>query len=117
MRVLISGAAGFLGSHLTDLLLAEGHEVVGMDNFITGRAQNLSHLQSNPRFKLIQHDVTNPTSTDGPIDRIYHLASPASPAAYAAHKIATMTVNSRGTANLLDLALEKDARLLITSTS
>jgi nucleoside-diphosphate-sugar epimerase len=117
MRILVSGAAGFLGSHLTDLILAEGHDVIGVDNFITGRQANLAHLQNNGRFKLVQYDVTNPMNVDGPIDRIYHLASPASPAAYAAHRIATMTVNSRGTANLLDLALEKNARLLITSTS
>ena len=117
MRVLISGAAGFVGSHLTDLLLSQGHEVVGLDNFITGHRRNIAHLQDNARFKLIQHDVTEPVKIDGAIDQVYHLASPAAPAAYARHRIATMKVNSQGGWNLLDLAVEKNARYLVASTS
>ena len=117
MRIVISGAAGFIGSHLCDLLLDGGHEVVGIDNFITGRRKNIAHLAGNQRFTLVEHDVTHPLAIDGPVDRIYHLASPASPAAYARHRIATLQVNSAGTWNLLDLAVAKNARFLVTSTS
>ena len=117
MRIVVSGAAGFLGSHLVDLLLDQGHEVVGLDNFVTGRAQNVAHLQGNSRFNLIKADVIERVRVEGPVERVYHLASPASPKAYASHRIATMKVNSAGTWNLLELAEEKGARLLITSTS
>lgn len=117
MRILISGAAGFLGSHLTDLLLSQGHEVVGVDNFITGNPQNIAHLRENERYSLLQQDVTEPLNIDGPIDRIYHMASPASPVSYAKYRVATMKVNSQGTWNLLELAIEKKARILIASTS
>ena len=79
MRILISGAAGFLGSHLSDLLLAQGHEVVGVDNFITGRRENVAHLRDRRDFKLIEADVIEPLTIEGALDRIYHLASPASP--------------------------------------
>src|SRR3954463_14912126 len=117
MRILISGAAGFLGSHLTDLLLAQGHEIVGLDNFITGKDQNIAHLKGNPKYKFIRHDVIEPLKIDGQIDRIYHMASPASPVGYVKHQVATMKVNSQGTWNLLELSLEKKSRFLMASTS
>jgi dTDP-glucose 4,6-dehydratase len=117
MRILISGAAGFLGSHLTDLLLGQGHEVVGVDNFITGRPQNIAHLAGEPRFSFIRHDVIEALSVEGPIDRIYHMASPASPVGYVKHQVATLKVNSQGTWNLLELSLAKGARFLMASTS
>src|SRR3954454_777333 len=117
MRILISGAAGFLGSHLTDLLLSQGHEVVGVDNFITGRPENIRHLKENPAYRFVAHDVIEPLSIDGPVDRVYHMASPASPIGYVKHQVATLKVNSAGTCNLLELALEKNARFLVASTS
>ena len=117
MRILLSGAAGFIGSHLADLLLSHGHDVVGLDNLLTGRLSNIAHLKHDTRFTLLQQDVTDEIKIDGPIDRIYHLASPASPVAYASHRIETMKVNSQGTWNLLDLALEKKSRFLVASTS
>ena len=117
MQVLITGGAGFLGSHLVDRLIADGHNVTVFDNLLTGRLSNISHLKSNPKFSLLQQDVTENFKTDGPIDRIYHLASPASPVAYASHRIETMKVNSQGTWNLLDLSLEKKSRFLVASTS
>jgi dTDP-glucose 4,6-dehydratase len=117
MRILISGAAGFLASHLTDLLLAQGHEVVGMDNFITGKPENIAHLHANPKYKFIQHDVILPTDLDGPVDRIYHMASPASPIGYVKHQVATLKVNSQGTWNLLELCVKKNSRFLMASTS
>lgn len=117
MRVVISGAAGFIGSHLTDALLAAGHEVVGVDNFLTGRHENIAHLAGEKRYRLIEQDVTEPLKIDGPVDRIFHLASPASPKAYEQHRVATMKVNSQGTWNLLELAVAKEARFLVASTS
>ena len=117
MRVLISGAAGFLGSHLTDLLLSQGHEVVGVDNFITGTPDNVRHLEGNRAYRFVRHDVIQPLEIDGPVDRIYHMASPASPIGYVKHQIATVKVNSQGTWNLLELALAKNSRFLMASTS
>jgi dTDP-glucose 4,6-dehydratase len=117
MRILISGAAGFLGSHLTDLLLGQGHEVVGVDNLLTGKAENVAHLKGNERYKFIKHDVIEPLTIDGPIDRIYHMASPASPIGYVKHQVATLKVNSQGTWNLLELAVAKGGRFLMASTS
>ncbi|MGB7158882.1 MAG: UDP-glucuronic acid decarboxylase family protein [Tepidisphaeraceae bacterium] len=117
MRILVSGAAGFLGSHLTDLLLAQGHSVVGVDNLITGSEANVAHLKGNKQFTLIRHDVIEPLKVDGPIDRIYHMASPASPIGYVKHMVATLKVNSAGTWNLLELAEAKGARFLMASTS
>src|SRR5688572_7243221 len=117
MRILISGAAGFLGSHLSDLLLAQGHEVVGVDNFITGRPENVQHLRGRRDFTLIEADVVEPLEIAGPIDRIYHMASPASPMGYVKHQVLTLKVNSAGTWNLLELAVEKGARFLMASTS
>src|SRR5678815_759938 len=117
MRILISGGAGFLGSHLTDLLLAQGHEVVGVDNFITGKEENILHLAGNPKYKFVRQDVIEAFNVDGPIDRIYHMASPASPIGYVKHQVATMKVNSQGTWNLLELSLQKESRFLMASTS
>jgi dTDP-glucose 4,6-dehydratase len=117
MRILISGAAGFLGSHLTDLLLAQGHEIVGVDNFITGSERNIAHLGQHSAFTFIRADVIEPLKIDGPLDRIYHMASPASPVGYVKHQVATMKVNSQGTWNLLEMACEKNARFLMASTS
>jgi dTDP-glucose 4,6-dehydratase len=117
MRILISGAAGFLGSYLTDLLLGQGHEVVGVDNYCTGKPQNIAHLRGNPKFTLIEADVIQPIKIDGAIDRIYHLASPASPIGYVKQQVATLKVNSQGTWNMLELSLAKGARFLMASTS
>jgi len=117
MRILISGAAGFLGSHLSDLLLGQGHDVIGLDNFITGKPRNISHLEGNGQFRFIRHDVVEPLEIPGPLDRIYHMASPASPAGYVKHQVATLKVNSQGTWNLLELATKKAARFLMASTS
>ena len=117
MRILISGAAGFLGSHLSDLLLAQDHDVVGVDNFITGSEQNIAHLKGHPRFSFMRADVIEPLKIEGTIDRIYHMASPASPVGYVKHQVATLKVNSQGTWNLLELACDKNARFLMASTS
>jgi len=117
MRILITGAAGFLGSHLTDLLLSQGHEIVGVDNFITGKEQNVAHLKGTAKFSFIKHDVIEALKVDGAIDRIYHMASPASPIGYVKHQVATLKVNSQGTWNLLELAVQKEARFLMASTS
>src|SRR3954451_23829769 len=117
MRIVISGGAGFLGSHLTDLLLAQGHEVVGVDNFITGKEENILHLSGNPKYRFIRQDVIEAFRVDGPVDRIYHMASPASPIGYVKHQVATMKVNSQGTWNLLEMACAKNARFLMASTS
>ena len=117
MRIVISGAAGFLGSHLTDLLLGQGHEVVGVDNFITGKPENVRHLEGNRGYTFLKRDVIDPTDVDGPVDRIYHMASPASPIGYVKHQVATLKVNSQGTWNLLELAEKHKARFLMASTS
>lgn len=117
MRIVITGAAGFLGSHLTDLLLGQGHEVVGVDNFITGKPKNIEHLKGNSRYSFIEHDVILPTDIPGAVDRVYHMASPASPIGYVKHQVATMKVNSQGTWNLLEMCEKKGARFLMASTS
>src|SRR3954464_566663 len=117
MRILISGGAGFLGSHLTDLLLSQGHEVVGVANFITGKEENSLHLSGTPTPTFGRQDVIEAFNVDGPIDRIYHMASPASPIGYVKHQVATLKVNSQGTWNLLELSLEKKSRFLMASTS
>jgi dTDP-glucose 4,6-dehydratase len=117
MRVLITGAAGFLGSHLCDKFLAEGHEVVGLDNFLTGRPDNVAHLSTNKAFSFVKHDICAPTTIDGPLDGVLHFASPASPIDYLKLPIETLKVGSIGTINALDLAKEKGARFFIASTS
>jgi dTDP-glucose 4,6-dehydratase len=116
-KVLITGAAGFLGSHLCDRFIKEGYHVIGMDNFITGDERNLSHLFNHPNFEFIKHDVTEFVKIDGELDYILHFASPASPIDYLKIPIQTLKVGSLGTHNLLGLAMAKNARILIASTS
>ncbi|MFC4728562.1 UDP-glucuronic acid decarboxylase family protein [Coralloluteibacterium thermophilus] len=117
MTVLVAGAAGFIGSHLVDRLLADGHRVVGIDNLITGRSENLDHLRGHGRFRFIQHDVGLPFEIEEGLDWVMHLASPASPPKYQRWPIETLTVNSVGTHHLLELARAKRARFLLASTS
>lgn len=115
--VLITGAAGFLGSHLCDRFIKEGYQVIGMDNFITGDKNNITHLQKHANFSFIKHDVTEYIKIEGDVDYILHFASPASPIDYLKIPIQTLKVGSLGTHNLLGLAKAKEARLLIASTS
>ena len=115
--ILITGAAGFLGSHLCDRFIDEGFRVVGMDNFITGDRDNIQHLFEHPNFQLIEHDVTVHIDIQEPVDYILHFASPASPIDYLKIPIQTLKVGSLGTHNLLGLAKAKKARILIASTS
>ncbi|MEM7599063.1 MAG: UDP-glucuronic acid decarboxylase family protein [Pseudomonadota bacterium] len=115
MKYLITGAAGFLGSHLTDALLAQGHEVTGLDNLLSGRTKNLEAAQANDRFSFVQHDVIEPIS--GQYDRIFHLAAPASPPLYQKDPIATAKTCFLGTLNVLELAKSTGARVTMTSTS
>ena len=117
MRALITGAAGFIGSHLCDYLLAQGWQVVGMDNLATGRKDNLAHLLNGETFQFIQHDVTKYIDLVGPLDAVLHLASPASPVDYLELPIQTLKVGALGTHNCLGLALAKGARFLLASTS
>ena len=117
MRTVITGGAGFLGSHLCDRFLGEGGEVVVVDNLITGSLNNIEHLRSNPRFSFIRHDICHPIEIDGPVDIILHFASPASPADYLRHPIPTLKVGSLGTHNCLGLAKAKKSRFLLASTS
>jgi len=114
---VVTGAAGFLGSHLTDLLIARGHKVIGIDNFVTGSVDNIVHLGGNPNFKFIQQDVTEFIFLEGPVDYVWHFASPASPIDYLELPIQTLKVGSLGTHKALGLAKEKKARFLIASTS
>jgi len=117
MRVMVTGAAGFLGSHLCDRFLQEGHEVIGLDNLITGNIRNLEHLSGNPRFRFIKHDVTEYIFLSGQLDALLHFASPASPIDYLELPIQTLKVGALGTHKALGLAREKGARLLIASSS
>ena len=115
-KALITGAAGFIGSHLVDYLLAQGHEVIGMDNFITGDRSNLEHVK-DPRFRFVEHNVTEEIRIDGPLDYILHFASPASPIDYLELPIQTLKVGSLGTHKTLGLAKAKKAKFLLASTS
>jgi len=117
MRVLITGAAGFLGSHLTDRFLADGHQVVGMDNFVTGSPDNLRHLEGESRFEFIEHDVSKYVEVEGHLDGVLHFASPASPIDYLQLPIQTLKVGSLGTHNTLGVAKAKRARYFLASTS
>ncbi len=116
MHVLVTGGAGFLGSHFCDSLLAEGHSVLCADNLLTGRMENLAHLRYDSRFAFFEQDVTRPFDP-GKVDYIFHFASPASPADYLEHAIETLQVGSLGTMNCLELAKKYDARFLLASTS
>jgi dTDP-glucose 4,6-dehydratase len=117
VRILITGAAGFLGSHLVDRFLAEGHDVLGMDNLITGNLENIAHLSNEPRFDFVEHDVTRYIDVEGDLDGVLHFASPASPVDYLELPIQTLKVGRLGTHNALGLAMAKDARFLLASTS
>src|SRR5512136_1146074 len=117
MRILVTGGAGFVGSHLCDRLLGDGHDVIAMDNLITGSTDNIAHLVGNRRFKFIFHDVTEYIYVPGSLDAVMHLASPASPVDFARIPIPILKVGSLGTHNTLGLALAKHARYLIASTS
>jgi dTDP-glucose 4,6-dehydratase len=117
MRILITGGAGFLGSHLCDRLLSEGHSVIAMDNLITGSVRNIEHLAGHERFRFIKQDVTEYLYIDGPLDAVLHLASPASPVDYLEYPIQTLKVGALGTHKTLGLARAKGAKFLLASTS
>src|SRR5881397_538955 len=117
MRVLVTGGAGFIGSHLCEFLLGRGAEVVCMDNLITGTVENIEHLRGRPGFAFVRHDVTEYIGVDGPVDQILHFASPASPVDYLELPIQTLKVGALGTYRALGLAKAKNARFLLASTS
>ena len=117
MRTLVTGGSGFLGSHLCDRLVKEGHEVICIDNLCTGSVNNIAHLMGNPRFRFIKHDVTDYIFVKEPLDNVVHFASPASPVDYLEMPIQTLKVGSLGTHKALGLAKEKKARFLLASTS
>ena len=117
MKILITGGAGFIGSHLCDRFIAEGHHVLCVDNFITGNESNVGHLLSNPTFQLIRHNISNPLEPTGPIEYVLHFASPASPVDYLKYPIQTLKVGALGTLNALGIAKAKRAKFLLASTS
>jgi dTDP-glucose 4,6-dehydratase len=117
MRIVITGGAGFIGSHLCDRFLGAGHQVVCVDNFLTGADANIAHLRAHKAFRLLQHDVSKPLELEGTLDLILHFASPASPIDYLKLPIQTMKVGSLGTLNALGMAKAKRARFLLASTS
>jgi dTDP-glucose 4,6-dehydratase len=116
-RALVTGGAGFLGSHLCERLLADGWQVLSVDNLVTGAAKNIAHIRDHKAFELLQHNVSEPLYIDGPIGAVLHFASPASPVDYAGHPIATLKVGTLGTHNMLGLARAKEAVFLLASTS
>src|ERR1700761_2781359 len=116
-RAVVTGGAGFLGSHLCERLLREGYEVVSLDNFLTGTPVNVAHLAQEPGFRLVRCDVTDYVHVPGPVDLVLHFASPASPIDYLQLRIETLKVGSIGTLHALGLAKEKSARIVIASTS
>ena len=116
-RSIVTGGAGFLPSHLCDRLLAEGHEVAALDNFITGSPDNVAHLKDNPKFTFLEQDVCQPYELVGDVDFVFHMASPASPVDFTTKAIEILKVNSEGTHNSLKLALAKNAVFLMASTS
>lgn len=117
MKILVTGGAGFIGSFLCEALLNDGHEVLCLDNFFTGRKDNIHHLLDSSRFQLIEHDLINPYDISEPLDQIYHLACPASPVHYQKNAIRTIKTNVLGTINVLGMAKRHKARVLLTSTS
>jgi dTDP-glucose 4,6-dehydratase len=117
VRTVVTGGAGFLGSHLCERLLADGHEVLALDNFLTGTPQNVAHLMENDAFRLVKADVTDYVHVAGPVDQVMHFASPASPIDYLQLPIETLKVGSTGTLHALGMAKEKGARFLLASTS
>lgn len=117
LRTVITGGAGFVGSHLCERFLAEGDEVICVDNLLTGSRRNILQLVDNPRFQFMEHNISEAVQVDGPVDNVLHFASPASPFDYLAHPIPTLKVGSLGTHNALGLAKAKDARFLLASTS
>ncbi len=117
MRALVTGGAGFIGSHMCDRLLKDGHEVICVDNLLTGTRDNVAHLASESRFRWLQHDICEPLHVDQSVDYVLHFASPASPPDYLRYPIETMKVGSLGTLNTLELARTKQARFLFASTS
>jgi nucleoside-diphosphate-sugar epimerase len=117
LHIVVAGAAGFVGSHLVDRLLADGHRVTGVDDLITGRRANLAHLETHPRFRLVEHDVSKPFEIEPEVDWVMHLASPASPPKYQQWPIETLEANSFGTHHLLRMARAHGAKFLLASTS
>jgi dTDP-glucose 4,6-dehydratase len=117
LRIVVSGAAGFIGSHMCDRLLAEGHSVLAIDNYLTGSCRNIAHLDSHPAFQFLERDITRPFTVEGAVDCVINMASPASPKDYLEHPIETLDVGSAGTRTMLEIARQKGARFLITSTS
>ncbi len=117
MRILITGGAGFIGSHLCERFISQGHSVLCADNFLTGLESNIAGISANPRFTLIRHDISRPLEVEGALDHLLHFASPASPADYLIYPLETLKVGSAGTWNALELARAKKARFLLASTS
>ena len=120
MRIVVTGGAGMIGSHLVDAVLEDGHQVFVIDNFLTGRPENLAHIAGHPRLEVIAADIATPSATlrrIGPVDRVYHLASPASPIDFARYPLETLTTNGEGTRVALELARRHEARFLLASTS
>src|ERR1041384_3887851 len=117
MRILITGGAGFIGSHLTDRLLRDGHRIVAMDNLVTGATKNIEQHRANPNFEFIFHDVSNHIHVTGELDWVLHFASPASPIDYLQLPIQTLKVGAMGTHNALGVAKTKGAKFMLASTS